>query len=255
MSATNRAVVLFSGGMDSTIALFWALARYEVPVAVAVDYGQHQGELHAAARIASIAEVRLEVLDLRTIRQLGDSSLFDDAPPAPGAVRVGVRRVASRLAQHAPLQRVAAAAMAPVLGSAAIALPRSYVPGRNVIMLAAAGAMAAREDAKVIVTGLCSTDGTGYPDCRREFVDAFQRVLDLGLPRSTGPMSIETPLMYHTKADAVGLAQRLGAKCWQALGQSVTCADGTRAGCGTCQSCLLREAGFVAAKTTDPAKL
>ena len=114
--------------------------------------------------------------------------------------------------------------------------------------------MAVREGARDVVTGTCQTDYSGYPDCRREFVDAFEKALTLAMPSSCGPVRVHTPLMYLTKAETVRLARRLGQGCWDALALSVTCYEGQRPGCGSCPACDLRARGFAEAGEVDPAR-
>lgn len=131
-------------------------------------------------------------------------------------------------------------------------LPTSFVPGRNALFLTLAGAVAVKLGAKSIVTGTCQTDYSGYPDCRREFIDAQELALTLAMPSSSGPIKIHTPMMFMTKAETVSLARSLQG-CWDALALSITCYNGQRPGCGTCPACVLREKGFAEAGESDPA--
>jgi len=107
--------------------------------------------------------------------------------------------------------------------------------------------------AKDIVTGVCQTDYSGYPDCRREFIDAFEKMITLAMPSSVGPMRVHTPLMYLTKAETVRLAGRLP-ECTEALAHTITCYQGKRPGCGECGACVLRAKGFAEAGRKDPAE-
>lgn len=226
----TKAVVLFSGGQDSTTCLYWARAMYDEVIAVTVNYGQrHASEVEAAREIAKGAGVGHEVYELGVLKQLGDSALV-----RAGAELTGSGGLPDREAPGG--------------------LPSSFVPGRNVLLLTVAAAVAVKVGAKVVVSGVCQTDYSGYPDCRREFVDALERALTLGLPSGVGPLRIETPLMWQTKAETVRLARRLPG-AWEALARTVTCYNGKRPGCGRCPSCELRRAGFAEAGESDPAEV
>lgn len=224
-----KAVVLLSGGQDSTTCLYLAKAQYGSVAAISLDYGQrHAIELDAAAEIAAMAGVPHEGLSIPALQQIGGSALIG--------------------------------AEAPIAGSGGLAdaempqgLPTSFVPGRNMILLATAAAYAVKAGAKTIVTGTCQTDFSGYPDCRRVFIDAMQVAATLAMPSSCGPIHIDTPLMWLTKAETVALARSLPG-CWEALARSVTCYMGERPGCGACPACDLRAAGFAEAGLPDPAR-
>ena len=131
-------------------------------------------------------------------------------------------------------------------------LPTSFVPGRNALLLTLAASFAATLDARDVVTGVCQTDYSGYPDCREEFVTAMQAALNLAMPSSLRPMRLHTPLMHLTKAETVALARRLPG-AWDALALSVTCYNGQRPGCEVCPACALRGRGFDEAGEIDPA--
>jgi 7-cyano-7-deazaguanine synthase len=219
----TSALVLFSGGQDSTTCLAWALARFARVETVGFDYGQrHAAEL--AARPGILAAMRRmpngarlgddHLLPLDTLKAIGGSALTEDVAIA---VRAG-------------------------------GLPNTFVPGRNVMFLAAAAALGYRRGIDDLVGGMCETDFSGYPDCRNDTVVATARALSLGLARE---IRIHTPLMWIDKAATWTLAQELGGAALVDLivGQTVTCylGDGTRhdwgAGCGTCPACALRAAG------------
>lgn len=230
----SKAIVLLSGGQDSTTCLHWALQRYDEVVALSAFYGQrHAVELVAAERIMDLAsqqdgkELKHIIADLNALGQVGDSALIGDSKEIEGSG--GYRD-----------------------SQCARGLPTSFVPGRNLLLLSLAGSYAVREGASTIVTGVCQTDYSGYPDCRREFIDSLERTLDLAMPSGAGPFKIETPLMYLTKAETVLLAKELGEPCWEALGHSVTCYEGQVPGCGKCPACDLRAAGFAEAGLADP---
>jgi 7-cyano-7-deazaguanine synthase len=232
MSHPPGALVLFSGGQDSAICLAWALARYERVETVGFDYGQrHAVELEArlgvrAALVRSFpawAE-RLgqdHVIDIRSFGQLADSALTTDR--------------AIELTEKG--------------------LPSTFVPGRNLAFLVYAAALADRRGLSRLVGGMCETDFSGYPDCRRDALDAMQQALNLGMAQG---FAIETPLMRLTKAQTWGLAKALGGEALVELvvRESHTCYLGERGelhpwgyGCGICPACELRAkgwAGFVA---------
>ncbi len=173
----NQALVLFSGGQDSTTALFWAKSKFDHVAAMSFDYGQrHAVELQQAARIAQIAGVEHLSIDLKGL--LGDSALID--------------RSRDTNARH-PRDS---------------GLPASFVPGRNHLFLSVAGSMAYSRGIEDLVAGMCETDYSGYPDCRRDFVDAIERSLSLAMAPAT--FRIHTPIMHLDKADTFKLASDLG---------------------------------------------
>ncbi len=228
-----KAIVLLSGGQDSTTCLYWAIDKYgkDNVSAVCIHYGQrHAAELDAARDIAAFAGVPITCLETSLFTQLGDSALVDKDQVITSDSGFGD--------SEAPR-----------------GLPTSFVPGRNMLMMAMAASVAVHEGATRIVSGVCQTDYSGYPDCRQDFVDAMAKAATLAMPSDSGPLHIDTPLMYLTKAETVTLAQKLGDACWEALGKSLTCYHGQRPGCGTCPSCVLREAGFREAGVEDPARV
>ena len=223
----SKAITLLSGGQDSTTCLFWAKQNFDDVVAVSIFYGQrHKAELVAAAAIATQAGVPHRVLEIPALGLLGNSALVDASKPLT---------LDGGIPDKAMPQ----------------GLPSSFVPGRNALLLTLAGAVAVKEGARDIVTGVCQTDYSGYPDCRREFVDSVEAMLAQAMPSSSGPFRIHTPLMFMTKAETVRLARRLPG-CWEALALSVTCYEGQRPGCGKCASCDLRIKGFAEAGEVDP---
>lgn len=227
----RRAVVVLSGGQDSTTCLAWAVREFgrENVHAVSVDYGQrHSAELNAAQEIAEKFGVPWVILTLEALCDLADSALVD---PSRALTWEGGRPDAA-MPQG---------------------LPSSFVPGRNLLLLSLAASFAVKVGAKELVTGVCQTDYSGYPDCRREFVDALEKALTLAMPSSCGPVVIHTPLMHLTKAETVKLARELPG-AWEALALSVTCYEGKRPGCGVCPACVLRAKGFAEAGEPDPAQ-
>lgn len=210
-----NALVLFSGGQDSTTCLFWAIKNFESVEALCFDYGQrHQLELEAAKQIGEIAGVKVSYLNLSIFQQLGGNSLTDD--------------IALKASHN---------------GS----LPNTFVPGRNLIMLTAAAAFAYQREIRHIVTGVCETDYSGYPDCRDDTIKALQATLNLGME---GHFCIHTPLMFLTKAETIKMARELGAL--DALAYSHTCYAGEFPPCGECSACQLRAKGFEQVGVKDP---
>lgn len=226
----TKAIVLLSGGQDSTTTLFWAKRQFgDDLLAVSIFYGQrHEAELGAAVEIAKLAGVRHQMLRADVLAAIGDSDLV-------------------RKDTEIKLDGGYADAAAPN------GLPSSFVPGRNLLFLSLAAAVAVREGARDIVTGVCQTDYSGYPDCRRPFIDSLEQTLGHAMPSGSGPFSIHTPLMEMTKRETVDLAWSLDG-CWEALALSVTCYHGKRPGCGVCPSCTLRAKGFEEAGLPDPSR-
>ena len=225
----KSALVLFSGGQDSATCLAWALEAYERVETVGFDYGQrHAVEMDARLKVRAGMVKALpqwagrlgpdHVVDLTGFGAIGETAMTTDR-----AIEVGAR-----------------------------GLPNTFVPGRNLIFLTAAAALADRRGLEVLVGGMCETDFSGYPDCRRETIDAMGRALSLGLDK---PVPIETPLMALTKAQTWALAHRIGGDALVELivEDSHTCYLGDRAhrhpwgyGCGACPACELRAAGYEA---------
>jgi 7-cyano-7-deazaguanine synthase len=227
IEATTGALVLFSGGQDSAVCLAWALARYPRVETVGFDYGQrHAVELTQRA----VARAAMATAFPTWAVRLGEDALIE----IRGFGAIGETAMTSERAIE-------------VTGRG---LPSTFVPGRNLVFLTYAAALADRRGLEVLVGGMCETDFSGYPDCRRDTLDALQAALTLGLDR---PVPIETPLMRLTKAQTWALAKSLGG---EALVEIVvrdthTCYLGRRepvhdwgAGCGTCPACELRAGGW-----------
>ncbi len=226
----KKAVVLLSGGLDSTTSAAIARSRGYELYALSFDYAQrHKKELDCARAVAdALGVARHEVLDL-PLGRLGGSALTDaaiDVPDAPD----------------------------PAAGGAAIGeqIPATYVPARNTVFLSLALAYAEVVDADAIYLGINAMDYSGYPDCRPEYLEAFQRVADLATKQGVeghGPR-LEAPLVEMTKADIV----RAGLEHGAPLESTWSCYRGGDAACGTCESCVLRLRGFEAAGVEDPVR-
>ncbi len=230
---TSRALVLFSGGQDSTVALAWALARFEEVETIGFDYGQrHRVELECR----KVIREKLPALSPLYAERLGPDHLIDLA--ALGAI------------SDTALTRDSEIAFAET------GLPTTFVPGRNLIFLTFAAALAYRRDARHIVLGVCETDYSGYPDCRDDTIKAMQVALGLGLDRR---LVLHTPLMWRDKAQTFALAAALGGRKLLDLvvEDSHSCYLGDRSmrhawgyGCGHCPACELRSNGYAAYLTS-----
>ena len=225
----SRALVLFSGGQDSTTCLAWALDRYEHVETVGFNYGQrHVVELECRGKI--LEQIKHDfpqwanrlgsdhMLDLQLLGQISDTALTQD----------------KAIEMHAN------------------GLPSSFVPGRNLIFFTFAAAIAYRRGLQVLVGGMCETDYSGYPDCRDNTLKAMQVALSLGLD---APMVVETPLMWIDKAATWRMAHTLGDDALVRLiqDQTHTCYLGDHStknewgyGCGSCPACELRKSGYEA---------
>ena len=225
---TRSAVILLSGGQDSATCLHWALPRFDSVHALTLSYGQrHATEIEAARTIGRAAASHIFV-ELPAFGSLVSSALLGGGQ--------SIDAIGGHVDDQAPQ-----------------GLPTSFVPGRNLVMLALAASHACSVGARMIVAGVCQTDYSGYPDCRASFIEAMARACSEAMPSSARPIEIETPLMHLSKADTVALARLLGPAAWAALGQTVTCYEGQRPGCGKCPACVLRARGFAEAGEEDPA--
>jgi 7-cyano-7-deazaguanine synthase len=223
----DRALVLFSGGQDSTTCLAWALSRFAKVETVGFDYGQrHRIELDCRAAIRHALQAR---------NGLGAAKLGEDH-----LIRLDALAAMSETA----LTRDVAITMGEN------GLPTTFVPGRNLVFLAFAGALAYRRGCRHIVLGVCETDYSGYPDCRDDTIKAMQVALNLGLEAR---FVLHTPLMWRDKAATFALAQDLGGDALIDLVVELThtCYRGDRThrhdwgyGCGDCPACELRADGW-----------
>jgi 7-cyano-7-deazaguanine synthase len=205
---TSKAVVVFSGGQDSTTCLFKAMREFDTVEAVTFDYGQrHKLELECAARIAAEFNIKHHVLDMSLISQL-----------APNALTRNDIAIEQKEGE----------------------LPSTFVDGRNMLFLSFAAVLAKQLGAKHIVTGVSQSDFSGYPDCRDVFIKSLNVTLNLAMDYE---FVIDTPLMWLTKAQTWQLADDLGV--YDYIREStLTCYDGIIAdGCGECPACLLRARG------------
>ncbi|MBI1204815.1 MAG: 7-cyano-7-deazaguanine synthase QueC [Rhodopseudomonas sp.] len=224
----DTALVLFSGGQDSTVCLAWALERFARVETVGFDYGQrHIVEMEVRPRLrARMAALKPEWGD-----RLGDDH------------RISLDALAA--ISDTALTRDTEIAFAET------GLPNTFVPARNLIFITFAGALAYRRGARAIVAGMCETDYSGYPDCRDDTVKAMQVALSLGLDKR---VTIHTPLMWIDKADTFALAREIGGQPFLDLvvEESHSCYLGDRTqrhawgyGCGTCPACRLRAEGYM----------
>ena len=228
-AGADRALVLFYGGQDSTVALAWALERFSTVETVGFDYGQrHRIELACRqtilAKLPGLSPIYADrlgpdhLLDLKTLGAISDTALTSESE----------------------------------IAFAETGLPTTFVPGRNLIFLTFAAALAYRRDCKHIVLGVCETDYSGYPDCRDDTIKAMQVALGLGLDRR---LVLHTPLMWRDKAQTFALAKALGGETLLDLvvEETHSCYLGDRTkrhpwgyGCGHCPACDLRARGFAA---------
>jgi 7-cyano-7-deazaguanine synthase len=226
-NANEAALVLFSGGQDSTVCLAWALTRFSRVETVGFDYRQrHKVELTLRPRIRE----RIAALGANWKARLGDDHVISLDALAAISDSALTRDMAIEIADGG--------------------LPTTFVPGRNLIFFCFSGALAYRRGVRHLVGGMCETDYSGYPDCRDDTVKAIQVALALGLDKR---LTIHTPLMWIDKADTFTLAEELGGRplldviveethsCY--LGDR-TCWHDWGFGCGECPACKLRAQGF-----------
>ena len=208
---SDAAVVVFSGGQDSTTCLLWAMKRYQEVIAVSFDYGQrHKKELDCAKEITTSLDVEWHVLDMTLLNQLATNSLTR--------------------------QNITVDEEAPEEGT-----PNSVVDGRNMLFLTFAAVFAKQRGITDLVTGVSQSDFSGYPDCRDVFIKSLNTTLNLAMDYT---FCIETPLMWIDKADTWKLADDLGG-LELVRDRTLTCYNGIKGdGCGSCPSCKLRRQGY-----------
>lgn len=221
------ALVLFSGGQDSTVCLAWALERFDRVETVGFDYGQRH-----AVELTVRATVRDQLVALKPdyAARLGEDHLVKVDALAAISETALTRDMAIEMADNG--------------------LPTTFVPGRNLLFLVLAGAIGYRRNLTHLVGGMCETDYSGYPDCRDATMKAMQSALGLGLDR---PMTVETPLMFIDKAGTFALAEQIGGERLLRLtvDETHSCYLGDRShrhdwgyGCGSCPACELRAKGY-----------
>jgi len=217
----KNAVVLLSGGLDSATVLAMAREQQFQCYALSVDYGQrHHSELAAAQRVAQVLGAREHRVVNIDLTGFGGSALTDNKIAVPQQASEGI--------------------------------PLTYVPARNTIMLSLALAWAEVLQAQDIFIGVNAVDYSGYPDCRPDYIEAFERMANLATKAAIEghPLTMHTPLLHLSKAEIICEGARLGVD----YAQTVSCyqADELGHACGVCDSCRLRRAGFVAAGVNDP---
>lgn len=208
MLNTNQAIVLFSGGQDSTTCLYWAKERFEKVYALSFSYGQkHSNEVEIARQIASEAGVEFHVLDAHFISSLSVNSLTDSSLEMDESN----------------------------------SLPNTFVPGRNLFFLSMAAVFAFEHEVKHIITGVSQTDFSGYPDCRHNFILSTNTTLNLAMERE---FVLHAPLMWLDKSQVWELSDQLGV--FDLIkDRTLTCYNGVVAqGCGHCPACKLRNKGL-----------
>ena len=225
--SNDTALVLFSGGQDSTVCLAWALQRFARVETIGFDYGQrHRVELDLRPRIRA----RVAALDPLWPKKLGPDHLI--ALDALGKISE------TALTREMDIEMSASG------------LPSTFVPGRNLLFFMFAGALAYRRGAKHLVAGMCETDYSGYPDCRDDTIKALQVAMTLGMDRR---FVLHTPLMWIDKAETFALAREIGGEklLEVVVEETHSCYRGERAerhdwgyGCGNCPACELRAAGW-----------
>ena len=219
-SDSSKALVVLSGGQDSTTCLYWAIERFGADnvSTVTFDYGQrHRIEIECARQVATQAGVPHTLLPIDSFAALGGDALTDTAI-----------EVESEIDEET-------------------GLPNTFVPGRNLIFLTFAAAFAWQRRIGNLVTGVAQTDYSGYPDCREETIQSLEATLRLGMESD---IAIHTPLMHLSKKQTVELARDVGAL--EAMALTHTCYNGRRPPCGECPACVLRAKGFEEAGIVDP---
>lgn len=209
--SNKRAVILYSGGQDSSTCLFWARDKFDEVWAIGFDYGQrHLNELRAAERITEDARVPYEIFKIDTLRNISENALTN--------INVEIDK---NIGNSRP--------------------PNTLVEGRNLLFLTYAGIYAKQKGVEHLVIGVSQTDYSGYPDCRNEFIQSAKMTLKLAFDFE---FNIHTPLMYKSKAETWRLAEELGV--FEVIrDKTVTCYYGIQGkGCGDCPACIMRAKGM-----------
>ncbi|HVJ65129.1 MAG TPA: 7-cyano-7-deazaguanine synthase QueC [Bdellovibrionota bacterium] len=214
---SGSALMIFSGGQDSTTCLYWAIKKYDHVEAITFDYRQrHRTELDCAQRICEKLAIPQKIVNIDFLSTFHKNALTSDEV---------------EVSHEGGLNN----------------LPSTFVPGRNALFFTIGAALAVSRGIDTLVSGVCQTDYSGYPDCRDDFVRAQEKTLSLAMG---SPIYIETPLMHLTKAETFRLAADLG-ELKSVVEDSHTCYEGDRTqlhawgyGCGKCPACELRRRGF-----------
>lgn len=210
---TNKAVIVYSGGQDSTTCLIHALSLYDEIHCITFDYDQrHRAEIEVAQQLSKKLGITVhKVLDTSLLNELAISSLTRDNIPVPTTNSSGEK------------------------------LPSTFVPGRNILFLTLASIYAYQVQAQTIITGVCETDFSGYPDCRNQFVKALNTAIESGMNYA---LHIETPLMWLNKAETWALADHYG-QLEFVRDHTLSCYNGIKgSGCEKCDACKLRAKGL-----------
>lgn len=221
----RAALVVFSGGQDSTTCLYWAKFKWSKVHTLTFDYGQkHKIELESARQICKLAGCDFDLVKIPDVLR-SSSPLID---------------LSQKLDQYDSIDQFQDG------------VQPTFVPGRNILFLTIAANIAVHHGCTDIVLGVCEADFAGYYDCRQDFISAMERALNQGLFGSDQGLTLYTPLMDLTKSETVKLAADLGQDCLNALAYSHTCYEGSFPPCGKCHACLLRARGFEEAGVKDP---
>jgi 7-cyano-7-deazaguanine synthase len=225
VSMTKKAIVLLSGGLDSSVTAYIAKEKGYTLSALSFLYGQqHDKEVHAAKKIAQSLSITDHIFFTIDLSQFGGSSLFKNSNS-----QISLPTHVSDIGNH---------------------IPDTYVPARNTIFLSIALSFAETRNATAIYTGVTAMDYSGYPDCRPEYIQAFQHVADVATKQTiTGnTIHIETPLIHSNKAEIIKMGSALNVP----FKETWSCYSGRKKACGHCESCQLRLQGFQQAHIKDP---
>lgn len=223
----ESALVVFSGGQDSTTCLIWALKKFNKITAITFNYKQrHHVEIESAKKI------------IETINSNNNNGIQNNGNIEHIIIDISFL---SEILQTAMIQDT------DITYNEETGLPTTFVPGRNILFLTIAGAIAYQKKIKHLVTGVCQTDFSGYPDCRDATIKSLQATLNLGMEYD---LIIHTPLMWKNKAQTIKMMQKLGAL--DLYKYTHTCYRGERPACGECFACELRLNGFKEAGIDDP---
>lgn len=226
----EKALVVFSGGQDSTTCLIWALKKFKEVSVITFNYKQrHQVEIECAKNIINL----INKGEIKSLNWVETTTKIDH--------KIVDISFLSELLQTAMIQD------SEIKFDEATGLPTTFVPGRNILFLTIAGAYAYQKKIKHLITGVCQTDYSGYPDCRDNTIKSLEETLKLGMDYD---LSIHTPLMWKTKAESIQIMQELGGL--ELLRYTHTCYRGERPACGNCFACELRLKGFQEARLEDP---